>query len=234
MSFVAMHFASGLAFFSGSAILVVGILVATFARRKVLAASGRLLILAGLVLIVLSATPLPVWAWCVWGTALLIWVVARLTKGSGTFHAPSAAVAAPSEEAASKLPVVRHQGNGTRSVPAAMAVVACTLAAVGWELSWQVAPGGLQATHRQVRKPDLPRSLVVIGDSLSAEDFTEGGDPWPMLLAREHGIEVQNLAFSGAKAGSAAKRVTAEGLGGDIVLLEIGGNDLLGGTDRKG
>ena len=67
-----------------------------------------------------------------------------------------------------------------------------------------------------------------MGDSLSAEDFTEGGDPWPKLLEREHGIRVENLAFSGAQTASAAKRVVSGQLSGALVLLEIGGNDLLG------
>lgn len=127
-----------------------------------------------------------------------------------------------------------RKGCGTRSVPATLPVVAFTLAAVGWELSWQFPPGGAKEMFRQAGKPDLRTRLVVIGDSLSAEDFTDGGDPWPTLLAREHAIEVVNLAFSGAKAGSAAKRVTAEDVAGAVVLLEIGGNDLLGGTTPEG
>src|SRR5436190_538674 len=90
MSIVALHFASGGAFFSGSACLVVGMLVATFARRKLLPAIGRLFILAGLLLIALSATPLPVWAWCVWGAAFMFWVVVRATKVAGTLRVLSA------------------------------------------------------------------------------------------------------------------------------------------------
>jgi acyl-CoA thioesterase I len=82
----------------------------------------------------------------------------------------------------------------------------------------------------QARKPDLRERLVVIGDSLSAEDFTEGGDPWPTLLAREHGIQIVNLAFSGATARSAEKRLPRDEVAGAIVLVEIGGNDVLGST----
>jgi acyl-CoA thioesterase-1 len=101
-------------------------------------------------------------------------------------------------------------------------VVGCTLAASAWELSYQLPP----------RLPDGHwNRLVVIGDSLSAADFTEGGDPWPALLARDLDIDVVNLAFSGAKAGSAEKNVSAEQVADALVLLEIGGNDVLGGTE---
>lgn len=97
--------------------------------------------------------------------------------------------------------------------------VACTLIAVSWEMSYQLPPPvPVGRWHR----------LVVIGDSLSAEDFTEGGDPWPTLLARKHSIRVENLAFSGAQTASAAKHIAARDLSGALVVLEIGGNDLLG------
>jgi acyl-CoA thioesterase-1 len=104
------------------------------------------------------------------------------------------------------------------------AAVGCTAAAVGWEFPFHLRP----------RLPAGPfNRLVVIGDSLSAQDFTEGGDPWPRLLARDHRIEVVNLAFSGAKAGSAAKRAADEDFTGALVVLEIGGNDLLGSASPE-
>jgi acyl-CoA thioesterase-1 len=221
MSIVALHFASGGAFFSGAACLVVGMLVVTFGRGKLLPAIGRLLILTGMVLIGLSATPLPVWAWCVWIATLLVWIAARFLNVAGTLRVPSAARQTVTDERESIKPVVGKQGRGTRRVPATMAVIACTLAVVAWEISWQLPPRGLDGQGDR---------LVVIGDSLSAEDFTEGGAPWPTLLGREHGIEVKNLAFSGAKAGSAAKRVASGDFAGAVVLLEIGGNDIFGGT----
>jgi acyl-CoA thioesterase-1 len=221
MSSVALHFASGGAFLSGAAFFVVGLLVVTFARGKLLTAIGRIGILLAIVSIALSATPLPVWAWCVWGATLVVWIAARFACVAGTPRVPSAASQTVTDERESIRPAVGKQGRGTRRVPAALPVVACTVAVVAWEISWQLPPRGLHGRSDR---------LVVIGDSLSAEDFTEGGDPWPTLLAREHGIEVKNLAFSGAKAGSAAKRVTSDDVAGAVVLVEIGGNDLLGGT----
>jgi acyl-CoA thioesterase-1 len=230
MSSVALHFASGAAFFSGSACLVAGLLVVTFARGRLLPAIGRLCILIGLFVIVMSATPLPVWAWCVWGATFVMWIVARLTTVAGRLRVPFAANETLPEERVSNSQITRRQGCGTRSVLAALVVIACTLAAVGWELSWQLAPHGMAEISSHAGKRDVRTRLVVMGDSLSAADFTEGGDPWPTLLAHDQRIEVANLAFSGAKARSALKRLNSAEVAGAVVLLEIGGNDILGGT----
>src|SRR5258706_488850 len=135
MSNVAIHFASGGAFFSGSACLLAGLFIVTVARRRMLPATGRLLILMGLFLIGMSATPLPVWAWCLWVATFVLWAALRLTRVAGTLRVPSAA------DASTSLIDCRN-GCGARSVPAAFAVVGCTLAAALWELSWQLPPRG--------------------------------------------------------------------------------------------
>jgi acyl-CoA thioesterase-1 len=192
MSSVALHFASGAAFFSGAACLLIGIGTITFAKRRALHDLARILLLVGLACVVISATPLPEWAWCVWGIVFLAWVV-----------------------------TVAGTASAKRQKAAFAAIIGCTLATVLWELWYQLPP-------RQV--PGHWSKLVVIGDSLSAEDFREGGDPWPTLIARDHGIEVVNLAFSGATAGFAEKKVASEEVAGALVVLEIGGNDILGST----
>jgi len=71
--------------------------------------------------------------------------------------------------------------------------------------------------------------LVVIGDSISS-----GIDPhepaWPTLMQQLTGVPVKNLARPGAQvveASDMAERVTSDD---HVVLIEIGGNDLLGGT----
>jgi len=224
MSTLALHFASGAAFFSGSACFLAGLLFVTFARRKWLPAIGRFLILTGLLLIAASATPLPVWGWCAWATTLLVWVTMRLVKVAGTLRVPSSNHTEPNmernerhTECACYLPSRCNYLKAATLV----AVSGCTLAAMAWEISYQLPP----------RMPAGQwERLVVIGDSLSAADFTEGGDPWPTLLAHDHKFDVVNLAFSGAKAGSAEKHVSAEQVAHALVVLEIGGNDLLGET----
>jgi acyl-CoA thioesterase-1 len=241
MSAVALHFASGAAFFSGAACLLFGLLIVSCSRRKLLPPIGRLLILGGLFVIGMSATPLPLWAWCLWSVSLLFWTASRFAKVAGLLRIPwllpgvkptESTTAGPDGAECGERHAQRACYNGAArfSTVAPTVVTGVTLAAVLWELSWQLPPRGLQRAFGQARKPDLRERLVVIGDSLSAEDFTEGGDPWPTLLAREHAIEVVNLAFSGATARSAEKRLTPDDVAGALVLLEIGGNDVLGST----
>ncbi len=76
------------------------------------------------------------------------------------------------------------------------------------------------------------KTLAVIGDSVTAgmggEDTSE---TWPKLLARDHQIAIQDRSHVGETAGSALKRLQETPLDSpDLVLLEIGGNDLLGST----
>ncbi len=231
MSIVALHFASGGAFFTGAACFLAGLVIVVWTRRKWLPPIGRLLILAGLFQIGSSANPLPIWAWCAWGLTFITWAALRFAKVVGTLRVPLWVSVLSLRHHAR-----RHTGPTDRSVPARdihlptfkrleaivlLVLVGCTLAAVSWEILFQL-PQRLPPGHWN--------RLVVIGDSLSAEDFTEGGDPWPTLLAREHKIRVVNLAFSGAKAGSAERHVSSEEVSGALVLLEIGGNDLFGAT----
>ena len=72
-------------------------------------------------------------------------------------------------------------------------------------------------------------TLFVIGDSISI-----GADPpgknWPDLLGDLNKLNVRNFSFGGAKVESSldsALRIDREEA---LVILEIGGNDLLGGT----
>lgn len=197
MRSVAVYFASGAAFFSGAAFLLAGLFTLTFGGHKFARPTGRFLLLLGIFQIIMSATPLPMWAYAIWVMGLLFWIVA----------------------------VVPRQTIRPRRRAAALAIcVGCTIGAAVWELRFQLSPPPLVGHWTR---------LVVIGDSLSAQEFTEGGDPWPALLAQDHGIVVDNLAFNGAQAGSAEKKVSSAQVADALVLLEIGGNDLLGATSTK-
>jgi len=89
----------------------------------------------------------------------------------------------------------------------------------------------IEFSHR--RMPRITGSpsdhLVVIGDSISS-----GIDPrlqaWPLVLQQTCGAEVRNLARPGAQVSE--ELLTARGLtdGDHLVLIEIGGNDLLMGV----
>jgi len=72
--------------------------------------------------------------------------------------------------------------------------------------------------------------LYVIGDSVSAGIGGKNEHSWPKIFGEQHGVEVINLAMSGATAGSALTqtgKVTDEH---SIVFIEIGGNDLFAPT----
>jgi acyl-CoA thioesterase-1 len=82
--------------------------------------------------------------------------------------------------------------------------------------------------------PSLPPlgnpTVFVVGDSVSAG---MGGErqTWPRLLSDRHGVHVHDLSLAGATVATAL-RDQAGGVteSGALVVLEIGGNDVLGGT----
>ena len=87
-------------------------------------------------------------------------------------------------------------------------------------------------SHRQL--PEIlfgPVSdhLVVIGDSISAGLDRRAG-PWPTLFQQMTGVQVRNLAQAGATSTDAIKMASKVTPGDGVVLIEIGGNDLLAGV----
>ena len=72
----------------------------------------------------------------------------------------------------------------------------------------------------------IPKRLTVIGDSISA-GIGGGIEPWPEVFENQTGIPVENLARPGigvAEAVGLAKKMSSAD---SLVLIEIGGNDLL-------
>jgi lysophospholipase L1-like esterase len=72
--------------------------------------------------------------------------------------------------------------------------------------------------------------LYVVGDSISA-GIGSGERCWPEVLAASRSLRVVNLAEPGATTQSALAQIPRIAESNAVVLLEIGGNDLL---DRKG
>jgi len=74
--------------------------------------------------------------------------------------------------------------------------------------------------------------LVVIGDSISS-----GIDPrvpaWPALLQQMTGVPVKNLARPGAQTIEGQNMALGVSSGDHLVLVEVGGNDLLAGVPSK-
>jgi lysophospholipase L1-like esterase len=85
--------------------------------------------------------------------------------------------------------------------------------------------------------PPLPsnyQTIYVIGDSISAGIGGKAEKPWPLRLSETTGIDVINLAQAGATVHSALmKQVPRVNIRKQLILLEIGGNDLFGPTPIK-
>jgi acyl-CoA thioesterase I len=71
--------------------------------------------------------------------------------------------------------------------------------------------------------------LVVLGDSISAG---LGGNvqPWPEVMQARSGVEVKNLSKPGATTADGVAMANHVGADDHLILIELGGNDLLAGN----
>lgn len=70
--------------------------------------------------------------------------------------------------------------------------------------------------------------LYVVGDSITAGIGREQRRTWPEILQQQHGVEVVDFSQAGAGAADELRRIRNVPLLSGLVLLEIGGNDVLG------
>lgn len=79
--------------------------------------------------------------------------------------------------------------------------------------------------------PAASRSMTVIGDSVTAGmGASDNSVRWPTLLTKEHNLNIQDISHPGETAASALKRAKSQHIVSSVMVLEIGGNDLLGDT----
>jgi acyl-CoA thioesterase-1 len=80
--------------------------------------------------------------------------------------------------------------------------------------------------------PSVPQfghlTLGIIGDSVTAGVGERGVVNWPRVLADRYGVAVHDHSEMGANVSTALKQVASVSTDERLVLLEIGGNDLLG------
>lgn len=194
MHSVAVQFAAGKTFFVGVALVAAACLLryAGCGRRGV-GAPLTLAAFTGWLLVLLSATPLPAWAYAVWSLALTLAIACAERPGWS-------------------------RGKAHRVALGALLLVSVAMVAV--ELPW----------HRRRPLP-FPRDVpvFVIGDSL-AMALEDGVAPWPRQWAERSGLQVTSLAAGGKRTEGALSDLLRIPPGPASVLLEIGGNDLLGGT----
>jgi lysophospholipase L1-like esterase len=88
---------------------------------------------------------------------------------------------------------------------------------------------GSEFLHRGLPLVTGPRDdhVVIIGDSLSSG--LGQAPPWPVFLQQATGVQAKNLARPGAGVNDALAMANQITSADHLVLLEIGGNDLLAG-----
>jgi acyl-CoA thioesterase-1 len=192
MNRLLLGLADGTSFFIGlAAVLVAGLLLLWFragTRGRILGVVVRI----GILCVVISAVPLPLWAYAIWLVASLMPLLLR-----------------------------RHHQGPAASIAVAVALLATTVGLCVAEVPYHCLPR-VSVTSGE--------TVYVVGDSLSAGMGTEDRC-WPAVLGDMTGLKIVNLAQPGARVGSAmaqARRITKDA---SVVILEIGGNDLLGETD---
>lgn len=83
-------------------------------------------------------------------------------------------------------------------------------------------------------EPVSGRAMTVIGDSVTAGIGSDQDFPtWPEILEREHRTRIQDLSHMGETAASALQRLNERPVEHPLVIVEIGGNDLLGATGTE-
>jgi len=194
--YVVRQLISGQVLFVGMALCLLGGCLRTFCTKTRIYTLARVTALIGVLLVVLSAAPFPIWQYALF-LAFLALVVFR--------------------------PVKRlWQRTGF------VAVLLALLTAQGLAMVWAEVRCSLPP------KIPLPEGIMlyVVGDSISM-----GADPpgknWPDLLGEMTGLKVRNLSFGGAKVATALDNALRINQDDALVILEIGGNDLLGGTSIR-
>lgn len=106
---------------------------------------------------------------------------------------------------------------GRAAIGLCIIVVSLAGTMVAMELPWHLSP----------RIPESKFDVVyVIGDSISSGVGQER-KTWPEIIAHEHNVYIKNLAVGGATTESARQQVGRVEEERALILLEIGGNDML-------
>lgn len=200
---ILQHIVGGDILFSGCVLLQGGLWLAsrTTARQR----WGPRFLFLGAVAVGLSATPFPAWFYLIWAVSVVsaIWLV------------PSPTDADP---ATKDISPAQHRLRRNWRVWSAVLV---TMIAFIWELPYHFRP----------HITPLPQRIVLLGDSISA-GIEEGETTWPGILADETDIAITDLSRVGATVATFNKLLDEKQieLPPGHVIIELGGNDLLGGT----
>jgi acyl-CoA thioesterase-1 len=194
------HIASGQAFFSG----VIFLLIAASLGSRNAKRTATLTCGLGLLLVIVSATPLsPIYCGLA-GIITFAWLVLlrRTQKQSSRDDVEDQRPAQPSRIVTGLF-------------------VGVWVLGVAFEIPHHLLP--------EIPPASAPR-LTIFADSVTAGMGENEAVTWPNLFAKAYPIEVIDHSRMGATAGSATVLAVQHPPQPGIVLLEIGGNDILGST----
>ena len=103
-------------------------------------------------------------------------------------------------------------------------------------LLWSIAGVAWEATYRfpQYPPPASASVLYFLGDSLASGMQESPDEPtWPRQLQQRYHVPVRDLSHVGATTRMAQTQALRIDSSGGVVLIEVGGNDLLGGTTAE-
>lgn len=167
----------------------------------------NLLWLAGILLMILSsvAAPIGIVIWLT--TSLVAWLYSTKRR---------------TEQDGEQSFEVETAKKNLRLSNFARVLLLCLVVSTVAELPYHITPS---------LQPARNTTVAIIGDSVTAGiGGNETSERWPEILRRVHGLEVQDISHMGETAASATKRLRDHEVDAAIVIVEIGGNDILGGT----
>jgi acyl-CoA thioesterase I len=193
MSPFLLIFTDGTIFFIGLAMVFFANLLLFHFRRSYLRWILTPSALIGLIFVIVSATPLPLWTYALW----MMPAMGCLIFGNLV-----------------RLP----------RTPWILAGVLVLFVTIGLII--------VEMPYRRLPRITVPsgKIIYVVGDSLSAG--TGGGERcWPVVLNETSHLPVINLAVPGATVQTAIQQAEKIGQPNSVVIVEIGGNDLLDGIE---
>lgn len=195
MNPIVLSFADGTTFFIGLALVLAGEVSLLRFRSRAARPVLTVLVLLGIILVVISATPLPIWAYLSWAIPAVAGLI-LLNRAASSQR--------------------------SRSVVCAVLLVSTVGLCVA------------EVPHHRSPQLTIPDGTIVyvLGDSISAGMGTKHRC-WPTVLGDMTPLRVVNLAQPGATAGSAIAQANGITESHSLVIVEIGGNDLLGGKDAS-
>jgi acyl-CoA thioesterase-1 len=192
---IVLQLANGNLFFVGLFMIVATLFLRLWFEGRILGLVLRIGYISGIVFVIFSASPLPVWLYCMWFGLCV-----------------------------TAAPVVFSQKlSFQRKILMSFAVSLCSLVMCLVELPYHLSP---------TIKVSPKQSIFVIGDSISA-GISAKDRTWPDVLADISNFKVINLAKPAATVETAMGQIADMVGSNSLVLVEIGGNDLLGHTDSK-